>query len=152
MSLLQFLQEAEVLTNIDVNLTINTLHQLQESCPQLQEDFKYTADMVPVRKIIENTETVYVMDLKDVLRLKESCDCSVEDAMKQMVDTIKSEEQNFDITIGNLAVCCEKENTKKLSEACLSDPQKMQSRCKNIAEYVDLIKTFKDTGVKIYMK
>ena len=152
MNLLNSILEADsaVLNNIDVDYTTNMLHDIQESCEEIQP-LKFTAEMVPVyESTTRSGDTVYCMELRDVKRLMESCDCSVEDAMKMMQDSLIGL-TDLDITIKDLCVTCNKEDCAKLCDACKKDITKTSKLLSKVAEHTNLLVAIQKTGANIAM-
>lgn len=139
--------------NIDANLAVNELAAIQEQCGSLEQDFKYTPDMVPIIKneSAEEDDPKYCIDGECFQKMLKSNDLTVSDGIDKLFNEIEKD-PNCDIdTTCEMAIVVREEDTSALYNVITSDPSKIAIRTESINKHIDFLKEIHETGCRILM-
>lgn len=154
MSLLRTLYESEscVNENIDLNYAINTYRALMEGMECCTTSFKFDARMVPIIQSVEGAQFTYLISLDDVARLAKCNECTLSEALEQIIDCNDNDcdDDHQSITKDNIkVVVLDSDDADELEEACKKDPTKMKKKIKKVEEFTNMIDSLLDAGYKV---
>lgn len=149
MSLIKSLLESEnaILDNNKISSVLNELSSIQEKNNFLNKKIMYTAESVPVFKIIQNNNPLLVVEYENLYKLMQSQSIDSITALDNIKSILSSDDN--DVNFDDMALLVKDEDIERIEELCKSDNKKIGARSESIVSYNNLLKEIISEGVTI---
>ena len=139
--------------NINANLAVNELAKIQENCYVLEQDFRFTPEMVPIVKneSAEEGQPKYCIDGECFQKMLKSNDLTVSDGIDKLFAEIEKDPEMDIETTCEMAIIIKEENLEELYKVLTSDPSKISIRTEAINKHIDFLKEINETGCNIML-
>lgn len=148
---------SNVMSEFDLQYSINELSSILRKVPSLEKKITYTAEAVPVFIADKDDGSkMFVIEQENLVRLMGDQHISVSDALRHIKEAL---EDNLDdaiemcaIDMSQFAVLFTQEDIDQLATVCEEDPSRIQTRTEAVAAHTGFLNQIIGEGAKVIFK